>query len=327
MKGGTGKLESDPTFSTKRACPVCSRSFAELDPRLFSFNSKHGWCETCFGTGLKLRGFDEEQSGEEIWWNEWYEDDAQACPACDGQRLNPEALAVRFREQSIADLVRLSVSEARRFFGELDLRGREAAIARDIVAELESRLAFLDDVGLGYLTLDRSAPTLAGGEAQRIRLAAQLGSNLRGVCYILDEPTIGLHPRDNRVLLDTLAKLRAKGNSLVVVEHDEETIRGADHVIDLGPGAGSRGGMVVAQGSAAELEAAPDSITGRFLACPLTHPLVPPRTTTERSPAIVVSGARRHNLKNVRARIPLERLTGITGVPAAGRGTPPRDWL
>ena len=324
------KVESDPTFatfSTKRACPVCSRSFAELDPRLFSFNSKHGWCETCFGTGVKLRGFDAEQSGEEIWWNEWYEDDAQACPACDGQRLNPQALAVRFREQSIADLVRLSVSEARRLFAELDLRGREAAIARDIVAELASRLAFLDDVGLGYLTLDRSAPTLAGGEAQRIRLAAQLGSNLRGVCYILDEPTIGLHPRDNRVLLDTLAKLRAKGNTLVVVEHDEETIRGADHVIDLGPGAGSRGGMVVAQGSAVELEAAPGSITGRFLACPLLHPLAPPRTTTERTPAIVVSGARRHNLKNVRARIPLERLTVITGVSGSGKSTLARDVL
>jgi excinuclease ABC subunit A len=323
------KVESDPAFvlSTKRACPVCSRSFAELDPRLFSFNSKHGWCGTCFGTGLKLRGFDAEQSGEEIWWNEWYEDDAQACPACEGQRLNPEALAVRFRDESIADLARLSVSDARRFFAELDLHGREAAIARDIVAELSSRLAFLDDVGLGYLTLDRSAPTLAGGEAQRIRLAAQLGSNLRGVCYILDEPTIGLHPRDNRVLLDTLAKLRAKGNTLVVVEHDEETIRGADHVIDLGPGAGSRGGRVVAEGSAAELEASPDSITGRFLAHPLLHPLVAPRITTERSPAIVVAGARRHNLRNVRARIPLERLTVITGVSGSGKSTLARDVL
>src|SRR5207244_11951044 len=145
-----------------------------------------------------------------------------------------------------------------------DLRGREVEIARDIVTEIASRLAFLNDVGLGYLALDRSAPTLSGGEAQRIRLASQLGSNLRGVCYILDEPTIGLHPRDNRVLLDTLAKLRAKGNTLVVVEHDEETIRGADHVIDLGPGAGTRGGRVVAEGSAAEIEASPDSITGRF---------------------------------------------------------------
>ena len=326
---GTAKLESDPAavFSTKRACPVCSRSFPELDPRLFSFNSKHGWCATCFGTGLKLRGFDADQTGEEIWWNEWYGDDERVCPACHGQRLNPQALAVRFVEQSIADLTRLSVGEARRFFAELDLHGREAAIARDIVAELESRLEFLDDVGLGYLTLDRSAPTLAGGEAQRIRLASQLGSNLRGVCYILDEPTIGLHARDNRVLLDTLAKLQAKGNTLVVVEHDEDTIRRADHVIDLGPGAGTRGGAVVAEGSAAELMKSPDSITGRFLAHPLAHPLVAPRITGERSPAIAVSGARLHNLNNVRARIPLERLTVITGVSGSGKSTLARDVL
>jgi excinuclease ABC subunit A len=326
---GTAKLESDRTvvFSTKRACPVCSRSFPDLDPRLFSFNSKHGWCATCFGTGLKLRGFDADQTGEEIWWNEWYGDDERVCPACHGQRLNPQALAVRFGEQSIADLTRLSVGEARRFFAELDLHGREAAIARDIVAELESRLEFLDDVGLGYLTLDRSAPTLAGGEAQRIRLASQLGSNLRGVCYILDEPTIGLHARDNQVLLDTLAKLQAKGNTLVVVEHDEDTIRRADHVIDLGPGAGSRGGAVVAEGSAAELMRSPDSITGRFLAHPLAHPLVAPRITGERSPAIVVSGARLHNLNNVRARIPLERLTVITGVSGSGKSTLARDVL
>ena len=336
-EGSTGKVVSDPTFvsesdatvvfSTKRACPVCSRSFPDLDPRLFSFNSKHGWCATCFGTGLKLRGFDADQTGEEIWWNEWYGDDERVCPACHGQRLNPQALAVRFGEQSIADLTRLSVGEARRFFAELDLHGREAAIARDIVAELESRLEFLDDVGLGYLTLDRSAPTLAGGEAQRIRLASQLGSNLRGVCYILDEPTIGLHARDNRVLLDTLAKLQAKGNTLVVVEHDEDTIRRADHVIDLGPGAGSRGGAVVAEGSAAELMKSPDSITGRFLAHPLAHPLVAPRITGERSSAIVVSGARLHNLNNVRARIPLERLTVITGVSGSGKSTLARDVL
>ena len=145
---------------------------------------------------------------------------------------------MRFRDRSIADLTALPVARAARLFRELALAGREAEIARDIVAELRARLGFLDEVGLAYLALDRSAPTLSGGEAQRIRLAAQLGSNLRGVCYILDEPTIGLHPRDNQVLLDTLQKLQAKGNTLLVVEHDEETIRRADHVIDLGPGAG-----------------------------------------------------------------------------------------
>src|SRR5207249_2952590 len=151
------------------------------------------------------------------WWNEWYERHAEPCPCCHGTRLNREALAVRLRERSITDVTRLSVGEAARFLARLDLAGREAEIARDIVAELASRLGFLDEVGLSYLALDRAAPTLSGGEAQRIRLAAQLGSNLRGVCYILDEPTIGLHHRDNRIILDTLEKLQAKASTLVVV--------------------------------------------------------------------------------------------------------------
>ncbi|HTR56571.1 MAG TPA: excinuclease ABC subunit UvrA [Casimicrobiaceae bacterium] len=314
-------------FSTKRACPTCNRSFPELDPRLFSFNSKHGWCPVCYGTGAALDGFDAEQSGEEIAWNEWYEGEAQACPACGGARLRPEALAVRLRERSIAQLTGLSVGDASQFVDRLELRGREAEIARDILAELVSRLRFLEDVGLAYLALDRAAPSLSGGEAQRIRLAAQLGSNLRGACYILDEPTIGLHPRDNRILLDTLGKLQAKGNTLIVVEHDEDTIRRADHVIDLGPGAGSRGGEIVAEGSAADLVRSPTSITGRFLAAPLLHPLVEPRPTTERSPAVVIAGGSLHNLKQLRARIPLGRLTVITGVSGSGKSTLARDVL
>ena len=314
-------------FSTKRACPVCNRSFAELDPRLFSFNSKHGWCPTCFGTGLKLTGFDEAQTGDEIWWNAWYEGEEHVCPDCHGDRLNRQALAVRFQGRSISELARLSAGEAKAYFSGLRLQGRDAEIARDLVAELVSRLTFLDEVGLRYLALDRSARTLSGGEAQRIRLAAQLGSNLRGVCYILDEPTIGLHPRDNRVLLDTLTKLEAKGNTLVVVEHDEETIRRADHVIDLGPGAGSQGGRVVAEGTAAELMRSPQSVTGRFLAVPLAHPLVARRETGARSDALVVAGADLHNLKKLRVRIPLERLTVVTGVSGSGKSTLARDVL
>ena len=238
-------------FSTRRACPSCARSFAEPDPRMFSYNSKHGWCEECFGTGLQISGFDEEQSGEEVWWNDWFEGEATACPACEGQRLNPVALNVTFKGKSIAELSALPVEQALSFFDTLRLQGREAEIARDLQAEAKSRLAFLNDVGLGYLSLDRSAPTLSGGEAQRIRLAAQLGSNLQGVCYVLDEPTIGLHPRDNRILLDSLQKLASKGNTLLVVEHDEETIRRADHLLDLGPGAGTRGGHVVGEGTVA----------------------------------------------------------------------------
>jgi excinuclease ABC subunit A len=325
-KGRDAKTQTI-VLSTKRACPVCARSFPELDPRLFSFNSKHGWCAACYGTGLKLSGFDAEQTGEEIWWNEWYEGEAQVCPACAGQRLNPEALGVRFRDRSIAELTGLQVGKLERFFATLRLKGREAEIARDIVVELCSRLGFLKEVGLSYLALNRAAPTLSGGEAQRIRLAAQLGSNLRGVCYILDEPTIGLHPRDNHILLDTLDKLEAKGNTLVVVEHDEDTIRRAHHVIDLGPGAGSQGGWVVAQGTSKELMRSRVSVTGRFLASPLRHPLVPRRDTGSRAPAIEVKGANLHNLKDIRARIPLGRLCVVTGVSGSGKSTLARDVL
>ena len=318
---------TETVFSVKRACPSCGTSFPELDPRLFSYNSRHGWCVTCYGTGLALSGFDETQSGEEIGWNDWYEGGAEPCPACTGQRLNPTALAVRFRGRSIADLSRLSVSGMEQFLAGLNLAGRESEIARDIAAELKSRLAFLREVGLSYLALDRAAPTLSGGEAQRIRLAAQLGSNLRGVAYILDEPTIGLHPRDNRVLLDTLAKLEARGNTLVVVEHDEETIRRAQHVVDLGPGAGSRGGEVVATGSAEDLMRVPASVTGRFLARPLQHPLHARRPVTPATPAIMVGGADLHNLKDLDIRVPLGRLTALTGVSGSGKSTLARDVL
>ena len=323
----SGSKTQPAIYSTRRACPSCATSFTELDPRLFSFNSKHGWCPECFGTGAKMRGFDEEQTGEEIWWNEWYEEDAQACETCEGQRLNPIALNVRFRDQSIAQWTGQSVARAREMFGSLKLRGRELEIARDVVAEINSRLGFLEDVGLGYLSLDRSAPTLSGGEAQRIRLAAQLGSNLQGVCYILDEPTIGLHTRDNKILLDTLDRLAAKGNSLLVVEHDEETIRRADHVVDLGPGAGTRGGRVVAQGTAAELERSPESVTGRLLSNPLQHPLGTRRKVAANGNAIVVKDASLHNLKKQTCRVPLARLVAITGVSGSGKSTFARDVL
>ena len=314
-------------FSIKRACPSCGRSFAELDPRLFSYNSKHGWCESCFGTGVRIKGFDAEQSGEEIWWNEWFDGEASACTACEGQRLNPVALNVTFRDRSIADLAALPVEDALEFFKVLKLKGREAEIARDLGAEIRSRLSFLLDTGLGYISLDRAAPTLSGGEAQRIRLASQLGSNLRGVCYVLDEPTIGLHPRDNRVLLDALEKLGRKGNTLLVVEHDEDTIRRADHVIDLGPGAGTRGGHVVGAGTIADLIASPMSITGRFLAHPLLHPLADRRKVSPKEVSLEIRRATLHNLRRVNARVPLGRLTVVTGVSGSGKSTLARDVL
>jgi len=319
-------------YSTKRACRSCGRSFPELDPRLFSYNSKHGWCAKCYGTGLNIDEveWDDERSrtGAEDnvldSWIEWLEVD-QTCEACEGKRLNPEALAVRWRDRDISEYAGMPVDALRAFFKGIVVEGREKEIARDLLAELQSRLGFLSEVGLGYLTLDRSAPTLSGGEAQRIRLAAQLGSNLRGVCYILDEPTIGLHHRDHRVLLDVLQKLGAKGNSLVVVEHDEDTIRRADHVIDLGPGAGKLGGRVIAEGDAEDLMQQPDSVTGRFLRNPLKHPVQPRRTG--KTNFIEIGKARLHNLKNVDVKIPLGRLVAVTGVSGSGKSTLAKDVL
>ena len=277
-----GKLEA---YSTRRACPQCDTSYAELDPRLFSYNSKHGWCPDCVGTGIALSKAqraamddsvqDPKERGREQSFAEPELEDAsdQACKSCAGTRLNATARAVKFAGVGITDLASMSVIQIHQWAKQLKLQGREAEIARDLLPEIESRLDFLERVGLGYLTLDRGAPTLSGGEAQRIRLAAQLGSHLQGVCYVLDEPTIGLHARDNHILLDALRSLSDKGNTLVVVEHDEETIRRADHIIDIGPSAGKRGGHLVAQGSVADVMGAAESQTGRYLMHAIKHPL------------------------------------------------------
>ncbi|MDI9857290.1 excinuclease ABC subunit UvrA [Comamonas sp. 17RB] len=278
---GVGTLQ---VFSTQRACPICATSYAELDPRLFSYNSKHGWCPDCVGTGVKLtkeqrKVYDdstlaEDNRGRELTFDGQEVEDLQetTCPTCKGTRLNPTARAVLFHGLSVTALGQMSVTSLREWFQALQPTGREADIARDLLPEILGRLEFLEEVGLGYLTLDRGAPTLSGGEAQRIRLAAQLGSNLQGVCYVLDEPTIGLHARDNHILLNALHKLGDKGNTLVVVEHDEDTIRRADHVIDIGPSAGKRGGELVAQGTPADIMAAANSQTGRYLLHAMRHP-------------------------------------------------------
>jgi len=337
----TRKLGETKVFSTKRACPTCGTSYAELDPRMFSYNSKHGWCTTCVGTGLKLtreqrKAYDDsirddDQKGrEQSFPSEEQEVEGlvdEPCPDCAGTRLNPTSRLVTFDGQAITTIAQWSVTDARRWVEGLALRGRDAEIARDVVTEIKSRLEFLEEVGLGYLTLDRAAPTLSGGEAQRIRLAAQLGSNLQGVCYVLDEPTIGLHPRDNQILLDALHKLGDKGNTLVVVEHDEDTIRRADHVIDIGPGAGKRGGTLVAQGSVRELSAHATSVTGRFLATPLKHPLKPRREINGAHPELVVRNARLHNLQGLDVPVPLHRLVVVTGVSGSGKSTLARDVL
>jgi excinuclease ABC subunit A len=357
---GIGTLQA---FSTKRACPVCATSYAELDPRLFSYNSKHGWCPDCVGTGVKLtkeqrKVFDDsvqddkDRGREQTFAEPEAEDVADTvCPTCQGTRLNPVARAVLFAGVPVTEVARLSVTEVRQWIDGLQLSGREAEIARDLVPEIRSRLEFLEEVGLSYLTLDRGAPTLSGGEAQRIRLAAQLGSNLQGVCYVLDEPTIGLHARDNQILLNALHKLGDKGNTLVVVEHDEDTIRRADHIIDIGPSAGKRGGRLVAQGTVADIEAAEDSQTGRYLLHAMRHPLQARRDVVdapekiagdqektsaaalkdaEVAPALhwlTVRDAQLHNLQNVTARVPLNRLVAVTGVSGSGKSTLARDVL
>ena len=204
---------------------------------------------------------------------------------------------------------------------------REQQIARDVLQEIRSRLQFMRNVGLNYLSLDRAAPTLSGGEAQRIRLAAQLGSNLQGVCYVLDEPTIGLHPRDNQILLNALSHLEGNGNTLVVVEHDEDTIKRAEHIIDMGPGAGTRGGRVIAQGSYEDILKAPESLTGEFLRNPMPHPMQPRREVPKDHPMVEIKNATLHNLQGVDASIPLERLTVVTGVSGSGKSSLARDVL
>ncbi len=318
------------SFSSKRACPGCGQGFAELDPRLFAYNSSRGWCESCFGTGQALEEFDAEQSGEETFWQEPGDTHAP-CQDCHGARLNPLALSVRFRGQSIAGLSGRAVTELAGFLDKLKLDARESAIATDVIKEIRGRLAFLERVGLGYLALDRAAPTLSGGETQRLRLAAQLGSNLRGVCYVLDEPTIGLHPRDNRMLLDALDNLGGGRNTLVVVEHDEETIRRADHVLDLGPGAGTRGGHVVAAGTMAEIMRVPQSVTGRWLREPMRHDLTPRRPVVRRgaraTPTLRAQGVTLHNLRKLDVELPLGRLIALTGVSGSGKSTLALDVL
>jgi excinuclease ABC subunit A len=332
-----GRLD---VYSTKRACPVCATSYTELDPRLFSYNSKHGWCPDCVGTGVALNKDqrkvlddsvrDDKEKGREQTFAEPDVDDLvdTACPTCEGTRLNATARAVKFAGVGITDIARLSVTDIRKWAEKLAMTGRDADIARDLLPEIKSRLEFLEQVGLNYLTLDRGAPTLSGGEAQRIRLAAQLGSNLQGVCYVLDEPTIGLHARDNQILLNALHLLSDKGNTLVVVEHDEDTIRRADHIIDIGPSAGKRGGRLMGEGSVKDITSQSESQTGRYLLHAMRHPLQARRVVADAELNwLSLEGASLHNLNDVSVDIPLKRLVAVTGVSGSGKSTLARDVL
>ncbi len=337
---GTAKVldEKNRTtvMSTEMSCPCCGLSFEELDPRLFSFNSPHGWCEECKGFGEiwkatvdpKLESQIEIEVAQERQHERLEEGEAQTCAICAGARLNAIARHVRVLGRTIDECTELPVSGALALLGKLKFPAEQQPIAQDILPEIEQRLNFMGSVGLDYLALNRSAKTLSGGESQRIRLAAQLGSNLRGVLYVLDEPTIGLHARDNAALLDTLEALKRKGNSVVIVEHDEDTMRRADTIIDLGPGAGSRGGQVVAQGTLAEIQLIEGSATGRFLREPLKHPIRGTRRPLKDvSRWLELKGADLHNLKNVDVRFPLGRLSVVSGISGSGKSTLMRGVL
>ena len=343
MGKGTIKLrladKSMHVLSTEMSCPSCGLSFEELDPRLFSFNSPHGWCKDCRGFGyvgakrdLSDRNADvsmlEAELEEERRFSSDDDEDAaprQLCPTCHGSRINEIGRAVQLQKTTIQDFANLTAGDAGKLIAKLKFEGTEAIIARDIVTEISQRLKFMQEVGLGYLQLNRSADTLSGGEAQRIRLSAQLGSNLRGVLYVLDEPTIGLHPRDNEKLLNTLTALRDKGNSLLVVEHDDETMKRADTILDLGPGAGKFGGQIVAQGTLAHLLKSKQSVTGQSLNSPLKHPVRGSRRPLPAAKSkdgwLRVTGATANNLQNIDVSIPLARLTVLTGVSGSGKSS------
>ncbi|MBU4311489.1 MAG: excinuclease ABC subunit UvrA [Candidatus Omnitrophica bacterium] len=249
------------------------------------------------------------------------------CPACNGKRLRPESLSIKIKEMSISDISELSIKESGRFFSSLKLSTKEEKIAHQILKEIKERLNFMTNVGLDYLTLNRQSSTLSGGEAQRIRLATQIGAGLVGVVYILDEPSIGLHQKDNSKLLDTLKALRDLGNTLIVVEHDEATIRSADHIIDLGPGAGKHGGYIVAEGRLEDILKSKESLTGKYLRGKLKIAMPKKRRKPDKERSLIVRGAKEHNLKNIDVEIPLGLFVCVTGVSGSGKSTLVDDIL
>ncbi|KND51869.1 MAG: excinuclease ABC subunit A [Parcubacteria bacterium C7867-001] len=310
IKHADGTLE---TLSAKFICPDDGMSFPEVEPRLFSFNSPYGACSNCNGLGTKSLFSDEP------------------CPVCEGKRLRPEALRVYLKDKkdktlgkNIVEVAGLSIKEAKDFMDGLELSEMRMEIASPIIREITSRLDFMLNVGLDYLTLNRSAATLSGGEAQRIRLASQLGTGLVGALYVLDEPTIGLHQRDNDRLIETLLVLKDLGNTILVVEHDEDTIYASDYIVDIGPGAGVHGGNVVASGWLDDLLTAPKnqsgSVTLSYLRGEKEVEIPEERRTAERG-AIKVRGATLHNLVNQNVDIPLSKLVCITGVSGSGKST------
>jgi excinuclease ABC subunit A len=390
----------DRIFSTLYACAHCGESFAELEPRTFSFNSPHGACPHCEGLGqveqfdpdlvapdaaksladgaiapwkilspagarkhlrtlatfLRSHGLDEntplDQFPPAALQELWHGDGKRrlglltmlekefvtavrkdrrnqlagfrapvTCPVCDGTRLRPEANAVRLADKTIHEICCLTVAQAVEFFSGLDFGESQQPIAHPLVTEISKRLDFLSEVGVAYLTLHRGADTLSGGELQRVRLATSIGSGLVGVCYVLDEPSIGLHPRDNGRLIEALRNLQRQGNSVLVVEHDEAMMREADQLIDVGPGAGGAGGQIVAQGTVDQVQRNPDSITGRYLAGVYSIAVPSRRRRVSKSRSLIIDGVTTNNLKDVQVQFPLNALVCVTGVSGSGKSS------
>jgi len=318
------KEQRDIPFSKAMACLQCGASFPEINPRLFSFNSTYGACPQCHGLGITGTGTSEDAFGISLQGGNGEDlvsstEPLKYCKSCGGMRLRKEALSIKIQGRNIGEFSGLTVEDALSFVSSLTLTQRERTIASRVLKEVKDRLSFLLKVGLGYLTLDRMSLTLSGGEAQRIRLATQMGSSLTGVLYVLDEPSIGLHPRDCTKLLESLSSIRDAGNTVIVVEHDEETIRWADHIIDTGPGAGARGGWIVAAGTPSDIESNERSLTGRYLKGELSIPLPGKRRIC--SEFLEIIGAGEFNLKDINVNIPLGALTCVTGVSGSGKST------
>ena len=323
------------TFSNKYACIDCNLSIEDLEPRMFSFNSPFGACAHCSGIGSLYEIDKARDMTPEIaenlrrWFHESKSDFMRGeigklmvqitCPVCNGRRLKREALAVKIGGINISELTSKSITDTLVFFENLALSKAKMQTAERIVVEIVARLKFLINVGLHYLTLARSADSLSGGENQRIRLATQIGSGLVGVLYILDEPSIGLHQYDNEKLLKTLKSLRDLGNTLIVVEHDEETIRAADYIVDIGPRAGIKGGKLVAAGSVTDIENCEESMTGQYLRG--TRKIEVPKKYRTSGGFVEVQGARENNLKNINVKFPVGVLTAVTGVSGSGKSS------
>lgn len=306
------------TYSLKTACKKCGFNFPEIEPRFFSFNNPRGACSTCNGLGVMSNEEDTEQYDED--GNE-IQVIHKVCESCKGKRLRPESLSVFIDGKNIAEFCAHQIEDLEREMAKVKWSGREGQVTEKIMSQINDRVAYLNKVGVGYLSLDRTIHTLSGGEAQRVRLATQIGTSLVGVLYVLDEPSIGLHPRDHHKLLDTLKQLRDRGNTVLLVEHDEDTIRTADYLLDVGPRAGILGGEVVADGTVEQVIQNPKSLTGRYLSGELRVVKKRKNPVTLKGRNLELLGASGNNLKKVNLKVPVGAVTTITGVSGSGKST------